>query len=154
MAATEHSVNHNARMTVIRRAMVVLLAASPTRPVTDRPFLPEGSWPETVASPFFVTVDSRAEGCLLVQGRWTNPLVSRTFVQLEAPRDSTRVAKLERWAASRARAGSTPTVRRWRRTGDAALYHDARGRPAEGAIGGTLQRLAKVLGVPVTELLG
>jgi hypothetical protein len=93
MAATEHSVNHNARMTVIRRAMTVLLAASPTRPVTDRPFLPEGSWPETVASPFFVTVDSRAEGCLLVQGRWTNPLVSRTFVQLEAPRDSTRAAR-------------------------------------------------------------
>ena len=71
MSATVHSVNHNARMTAIRRDCDFLLAASPTRPATDRPFLPEGQWPEIAAIPFFVTVDSRADGCLLGQGRWT-----------------------------------------------------------------------------------
>jgi hypothetical protein len=71
--ASVQSVNHNARVTTIRRARSVLLAASPTRPVTDRPFLPEGSWPDTVASPLFVTVDWPADGCLVDQGPWTNP---------------------------------------------------------------------------------
>jgi hypothetical protein len=93
MAATVHSVNHKARMTASRRACASLLAASPTRPATDRPFLPEGQWPDTAAIPLFVTVDARAAGCLLAEGRWTtSPFRSRTFVQREAPRGTNRVS--------------------------------------------------------------
>jgi hypothetical protein len=101
MAATVHSVNHNARMTASRRACASLLAAGPTRPVTDRPFLSrgEGQWPDTAAIPVFATVNSRADGCLLGQGPWTNPLVSRTFVQCEVPPDAATRRKAVTMAA-------------------------------------------------------